>query len=116
MISASIIVFIGYLSHASQKMQSILEDHVDRETGEIFHYMWMARVTDAFCDGGLSNSERTMLLDEAEREIQHGDDSLSNLIAVCFVEHLPPPQESGFEMIEGYTALLKEYQNIFGPY
>ncbi|MEO5616036.1 MAG: hypothetical protein ABIR04_14095 [Cypionkella sp.] len=115
MMRAASIEFMGYLSRESSVFRALLEDNVDAETGEIFSHGWMARVADAFCAGGLAEAERNMLLREAEKQLQHGHDTLSNLIAVSFVEHLPPPQEQGYKLIAGYPALLREYGIIFRP-
>ncbi|MES2435670.1 MAG: hypothetical protein V4586_17815 [Pseudomonadota bacterium] len=114
MISAAIIEFMGYLSHESRVCRALLEDHVDAETGEVFPHGWMARVADAFCAGRLNQTEQDALLREAEKHLKPEDDSLSNLIAVSFVEHLPPPLEQGCKLIAGYPALLRQYAIVFG--
>lgn len=116
MINASIIAFMGYLSHESRTCHELLENEIDSETGEIFHHMWMGRVADVFCTGGLNEQERGILLDEAERQLAQGHPALSNLIAVSFVENLPPPQEQGFKLIASYPALLKQYSTVFGSW
>ncbi|MDZ4395025.1 hypothetical protein [Cypionkella sp.] len=114
MISAAIIEFMGYLSHECSVFRALLEDEVDIETGEIFPHCWMGRVTDAFCAGELNQTEQNMLLREAEKQLKPEDDSLSNLVAVSFVENLPPPQEQGYKLIAGYPALLRQYAIVFG--
>ncbi len=87
--SSKTIAFICHLSYKFPQLLSILEEHIEDNSGEILPHLLMYEYTNLLT--GSSSKEKWVsdFLTYIEEVYTPLDDEISNLIAVSLIENLP---------------------------
>lgn len=114
--SALTVSFSAGLAYKFEPLLKVFEEHLDDNSGEILPHLLIA----GFCRKILQSSKPEKwhfeFFDYLEANYSAGDDLVSELVAVSFIEHLPAPQQEGYWTVSLLGRKLKrQYNRIFLP-
>ncbi|KAB2717749.1 DUF7674 family protein [Brucella intermedia] len=108
-------MFVSNLANKFEMLRGILDEHLQDNFGEILPHILMAD----YCRIVLSSENDVLWVERFLSEIEDHfsdvvDDEVSNVIAVSFIEHLPPPDKH-HQIVEKLGKKLKtQYSKTFG--
>lgn len=103
------IEFVEKLAEEFSELRSVLRDHEELNDGEIHPHRLMADYCRAAISAEKNSNWVILLLQFLEEKFSNGDDPVSNLIAVSFIEHLPRSSMNLFWIINCLGAKMRQY-------
>lgn len=111
----SVISFVSELADKFAPLKAAYVEHLDDNLGEILPHILMADYCRVVISAKPEDLWVKMLLSTLEDKFSDTeDDGISNVIAVSFIEHLPPPRDEHLIIRLLGKKLRWQYDFIFG--
>lgn len=109
------VALLGALAWRVPALRAPLDDHLDDNEGEILPHPLMSEY-ERWAEGALHSDDSRLseFLEVLEEAYTSGGDEIENLVSVSFLEHLPPPGETGSEIRERLGPALRRQLALIG--
>lgn len=107
-------LFLLDLSHEFPVLKYIVQEHLNDNKGVLPHLL-MADYCRTVLNAKEGEPWVSRFLNKLEKRFSlEAEDKISNVIAVSFVEHLPPPNEANWIVQQLGRNMKHQYVKIFG--
>jgi len=100
------IAFVKVLVEDSPALAQVFAEHSEDNGGNLLPHVFFADVARALSASGFPKDERSSILNALDENLAPGDDPISNLISVSFVEHLSPTKPLEAAVVECFGPNL----------
>lgn len=112
---AAQVAFVGHLAHVVTSIAPVLQEHLDDNDGVVLPHIVMADIERWAESVVQANSDDlAVLLNELEAAFASGDEDVTELIAVSFLEHIPRAPEPGHQLRGLLGPTLREQLDVIG--